>query len=199
MHWSRFLLAMCCAGAVNLACAQLTLDGLPRVDQWTDFENQAGELPVSPWGSCSAQQADRVGIKVDFQDGTSGFATYSGVASLWNTGDFPDILPDTVGGFFVGCNGIHFLFNNGTSLPLAWDGCSMAFSGNFDLDYIEAFGSNFRATTTGWVQADFQTYCGNGSAGPSAIPVPTLTQWSVVGLGALLAILSIVAVRRLRP
>ncbi len=68
------------------ARAQATLDGLPLVAQWTDFENQAGELPVNIWGQCAARRANRIGIRVDFPggNGTPAFATYSGVADHWN-------------------------------------------------------------------------------------------------------------------
>jgi len=183
---------LCLAAALWLlgarpASAQLTFDGMPRVNQWTDFENQSDELPLNPWGTCDTTNEDRIGIRVDFQDGTSGEATYSGVSGLWNT-SFPDIAADTSAGFFTGCGGIHFLFNDGTSLPLAWNGCSMIYSGNFDLDYAESNGSHFRASTTGWVEATFQTYCGAA--------VPTMQEWTALMLAGLLALMAATLLRR---
>jgi hypothetical protein len=176
MEWIKALAATCCAVALaaNMAHAQTTLDGLPRVAQWTDFENQTGEMPAKIWGSCDVDKADRVGIRVDFQNGISGYAVYPGVAELWNTLNFSPILPDLSGGFLASCFGIHFLYNNATSLPLAWNGCVMAFSTNFDLDYNDQNGSQFRADTPGWVQATFQTYC--GGAAPQA-PTPQVGLW----------------------
>jgi len=136
------------------------LDGVPFATSWIDLETGAGELPAAPFGTCDTDGADRVGLQVSFQDGTTASAVYSGVSALWNTGDFAGILPDVATGFLATCP-LHFLFNNGTSLPLAWDGCIAPASSNFDLDYSESDGSNFRADTTGWGAATFQTYCGD--------------------------------------
>ena len=169
----------------GMAWAQSDLDGMPRVAQWTDFENQAGELPVNIWGSCASQNVDRVGIRVDFQNGTTAFATYSGVAGKWNVNTFsPEINPDTSGGFLGSCTGLHFLFDDkNVDLPMAWDNCSNAFSGNFDLDVSENFGSNWRADSGGWVSVAFQTYCGGQ---PVAAAVPAQSSWSM--LAAVLAL-----------
>lgn len=174
--------------------AQSTLDGLPRVAQWTDFENQAGELPVNIWGACASQNADRVGIRVDFNNGLTGFATYSGTAGRWNVSTFPGIDPDSAGGFLASCTGLHFLFDNkNVDLPMAWESCSNAFSSNFDLDADEDNGSNFRASTTGWVSATFQTYCGTFTP-PAA--VPATSPLLAILLGAGIAALGASALRR---
>lgn len=128
---------------------------------WTDFENQSDELPAAPWGDCATQGADRIRIEVAFDGGTTASATYSGVSGLWNTGGFAGLEPDEAAGFFADCDGLHYLYANAESLPMAWEACSMAFASNFDLDYDESNGSHFRATETGWVSAEFTTYCGD--------------------------------------
>ncbi|HEY8244925.1 MAG TPA: hypothetical protein VII68_15775 [Casimicrobiaceae bacterium] len=182
--------------AVAPVSAQTTLDGMPRIAQWTDLESGAGELPVNIWGVCANQRANRVGIRVDFQNGSSAFATYSGVANFWNTGDFGPVNSDSAGGFFSTCGGLHFLFTNkNVDLPMAWDNCSMPFSGNFDLDANEAFGSNFRADTAGWVSAAFQTYCGDlqGSVG-----IPATTPWWQAIAALSLMLLGAIALRARR-
>jgi len=188
--------AFALSSVVSPVAAQPTLDGMQRIAQWTDLESGAGELPINVWGICSSQRANRVGIRVDFQDGTSGFATYSGVANFWNRGDFGPVGSTTAGGFFSTCGGLHFLFDNKfVSLPMAWDGCSMAYSGNFDLDAAEDFGSNFRASTSGWVSAAFQTYCSDfqGSVG-----IPATTPWWQAVAVLALMLLGAIALRARR-
>ena len=167
----------CFALGTGAAHAQATLDGMPRVAQWTDFENQAGELPVNIWGSCAQQNVDRVGIRVDFNNGVSAFASYSGASGNWNVNTFtPGLDPDTSGGFLASCTGVHFLYDNkNTDLPMAWESCSNAFSGNFDLDAGESSGSNWRADSGGWVSVNFQTYCGTQGV---SVPVPAQSFWS---------------------
>lgn len=178
------------------AMSQATLDGMSRVADWTDLENTSNELPSQIWGTCDATSEDRVGISVEFDNGTSGVSTYSGVSGVWNTTDFSGIDPDTSTGLFAACTGLHFLVNNNSTLPMAWEDCSMPFAGNFDLDYNEANGSHFRASTPGWVSARIQTYCGGGSAtAEESKPVPTMSLYGMIltTLGLLL-----VAIRRLR-
>jgi hypothetical protein len=135
--------------------------GLALAATWTDFENDSDEMPAAPWGDCATQGKDRIQIDIAFDDGTTGSATYSGVSALWNTGKFTGLEPDEASGFLADCHGMHFLYADGTSLPMAWEDCSMAYSSNFDLDYNEENGSHFRATETGWVSAQFTTYCGD--------------------------------------
>jgi hypothetical protein len=177
------------------ATSQTTLDGLDRVAEWTDLESTSNEMPAQVWGNCDATSANRVGIKVEFENGTSGTATYSGVSGLWNTSNFTGINPDSAAGVFASCVGLHFLNNNNGALPMAWEDCDMPIASNFDLDYVEANGSQFRATTTGWVSARIQTYCGNGDAAAPSVPVPTMTFY---GLALTVLGLLLVATRRLR-
>ena len=140
-------------------CAPVAGD-LVLAASWTDFENQSDELPAAPFGDCATQGKDRVGIEVLFDDGTAASAVYSGVSALWNT-TFAGLAPESATGFLASCTGLHFLFANGSNLPMAWESCVMSFASNFDLDYIEANGSHFRAEETGWVSAQFTTYCGD--------------------------------------
>lgn len=165
------------------ASAQETLNGLMRVGDWTDFENSAGDMPATVWGNCDELQADAVGIRVDFNDGTSGTATYSNLADKWNTDHdfeegFPGLIVGPATGFLASCPFLHYLYNDGINLPMAWHDCSMAFAGNFDLDYDESGGSNFRADQAGWVSARFQTYCGQLAVTTSA--APALSTWGLI-------------------
>jgi hypothetical protein len=134
-----------------------SLEGLGRVNQWTDFENQTGELPNKVWGDSDVQLADRVGLKVKFANGLEGSVTYSGIAGRWNS-SWGGTAFDTATGFFTAADGLHYLYNNSSSLPMAWDEFVMPFSNNFDLDYTSYFGSHFRADVAGWQSAEFTTY-----------------------------------------
>ena len=193
-HTARFVLGLLLAAFGGLVFAQSTLDGMPRVAQWTDLESQAGDLPVNVWGACAVQRANRVGIRVDFNSGETGFATYDGVAAFWNTADFGPVPAATSGGFFATCGGLHFLFDNkNVDLPMAWEGCSNGVSPNFDLDANEDIGSNFRAAVPAWVSANFQTYCGD-LLGAAAVPAVT-PAWFVAAALAL-SILGALALRR---
>lgn len=180
----KLTILVCLALVSFSTVAQTTLDGMDRVGDWTDFENQSNEMPAQVWGSCDTDLADRIGISVEFDDGTAGTATYSGVSQLWNSSFGSGISADTSTGFLQNCTGMHFLFNNGSNLPMAWNSCNMTFASNFDLDYSENNGSHFRATTQGWVSAHFQTYC----AAADAKVIPAVSPTSLVILGLLLAI-----------
>lgn len=177
------------------AMSQTTLDGLARVAEWTDLETTSNEMPDQIWGSCDATSEDRVGIRIEFENGTTGSATYSGVSGVWNTANFTGINPDSADGVFASCVGLHFLHNNNSTLPMAWEDCDMPFASNFDLDYNEQNGSQFRATTTGWVSAHIQTYCGSGAAPTPTVAVPTMT---IYGLALTVLGLLVVTTRRLR-
>ena len=200
MSYSRRLaaflpVALLMAGGASAAHGQSTLNGLGKVAEWTDFENQSNEMPAQVWGGCDLTLEDRVGIRVLFQDGTYGEATYSGLASHWNSGKFTPIPPDTSAGFLTDCGtGMHYLYNDGIELPLAWDNCSMVYSNNFDLDYDEQNGSHFRASTTGWVEATFQTYCAAGSP----LEVPAASPGALLVLALALALLGSFSLRRSR-
>jgi hypothetical protein len=128
---------------------------------WTDTEKGSNEMPAAPWGDCASEGKDRIRIEIAFDGGVTASATYSGVAPHWNTGDFTGLEPDEADGFLADCDGLHYLYADGSSLPMAWESCSMEFAGNFDLDYSESNGSHFRADSKGWVSASFTTYCGD--------------------------------------
>lgn len=191
----KLIVAVAALSASVSALSQTELDGLARVAEWTDLESTSDEMPSQIWGSCDATSEDRVGIRVEFENGTSGSATYSGVSGVWNTSNFPGINPDSATGVFASCVGLHFLHNNDSNLPMAWEDCDMPFASNFDLDYSEQNGSQFRASTTGWVSARIQTYCGSGTAAAPSVAVPTMTFY---GLAMTALGLVLVTTRRLR-
>lgn len=151
--------------------APVTLQGMGMVSQWTDLETGNGEMPASVWGNSDVLMSDRVGIYVEFANGLTGSATYSGLSGLWNSG-FSNKAAVTKTGFFnnAGGDALHGLFNNGVNLPMAWSALAMPFSNNFDLDYnVNQFNSHFRASVSGWQSAVFSTY---SSAGPVPVPEP---------------------------
>ena len=50
---------------------------------------------------------------------------------------------------------------------------------NFDLEFNDSFGTNFRANTTGWGYADFGIY----SSVAAVVDVPEPTAFALIGLG----------------
>lgn len=182
------------------AWAQDTLEGLPKVNEWTDLETTADDLPAEVWGNCDDIGADSVGIRVEFDDGTTASAVYSNLADKWNSNNdgpqgFDGLVVGPATGFLASCPELHYLYNDGTTLPMAWNDCSAPAANNFDLDYNEANGSNFRASTSGWVSAHFQTYCGNGLG---AQPVPVNSPLGLALAVLALTALGFVALRRHR-
>lgn len=168
----------------NAYAVPLSLDGMGLITQWTDFENQAGEMPDEIWGQSDTLGADNIGLYVQFANGLTGTVTYSGISGVWNTSNFAGIAYDNATGFFTAAGGLHFLYNTPATtiypdaLPMAWTGFVMQYSNNFDLDYNEFNGSNFRANTGGWGSAVFATY--SSTAG---IDVPEPTSIALLGLG----------------
>ena len=93
-------------GSGSAIAAPISLAGMGIVGQWTDLETGSGEAPVNPWGNSDTVQADRVGFYVEYQNGLTGSATYSGLANWWggccSIGGGQGFAPVTATGFFVG-------------------------------------------------------------------------------------------------
>jgi len=160
----------------TVIAAPTSLEGLGMVKQWTDYEQQTGDMPSYIWGTSDASNADRIGLHVKFMNGLEGSVTYSGVSGLWNSYGF-NLTPDTVTGFFNNAGNYTHLFNQPSStlgypdaLSMAWNHFVMDFSTNFDLDYNNYSNSNFRATTSGWDYAEFATY--SSAYGVNEVPIP---------------------------
>lgn len=171
-------------GAINqVVAAPTTLDGLGIVGQWTDFEASANDMLSNPWGTSDTDNADRVGIFVEYANGLTGSASYSGAAGLWNQCCTTISGPDTFSGFFTSNAILHGLNNTGAGLPMAWTILNNAFSGNFDLDYNESNGSEWRASSGGWESVEITLYSTSGDTvevhEPAALAIISL---GLVGL-----------------
>lgn len=158
------------------------LEGMRLENQWTDYENQTGELPVHVWGTGDTQNANRIGMKVTFANGLEGTVTYSGIAGHWNNG-LGAINYATATGFFTSALGLQVVSNTSTFLPMAWQSFVMPFSNNFDLDYFSQLGSHFRASVAGWGSAEFKTYSSSSTtAAPTTIKVTVNNVAPTIGL-----------------
>ena len=134
---------------------------------------------VNPWGTSDTDNADRVGIYVEYANGLTGSASYSGAAGLWNQCCTTINGPDTFSGFFTSNAILHGLNNTGAGLPMAWTSLTNAFTNNFDLDYSESFGSEWRANTSGWQSVEITLYSTSGEIAEVAEPVTI----GILGLG----------------
>lgn len=165
------------------SAAPIILDGLGIVGQWTDYENSANDMPLTPWGTSDTDGADRVGIYVEYANGLTGSASYSGASALWNQCCTNIGAPDTFSGFFTSSAVLHGLSNTGFGLPMAWTSLSNAFTGNFDLDYSEANGSEWRARTGGWESVEITLYSTSGRS--EEVPTPAALGFLGFGLAGL--------------
>ena len=157
----------------------ITLEGMGMVTQWRDSEATLNDMPNDPWGTSDNLFANRIGIYVEFANGLFGSATYSGITASDSNQCCSDIArPDTTTGAFTNAM-LHGL--NHSLLPMAWEELSFnsPFSNNFDLDYTNYLGSNFRASATGWNYVDIALY---SSVAPVA-NVPEPASIALIGLG----------------
>jgi hypothetical protein len=174
----------------NAQAAPITLEGMGIVGQWTDLETMSGEMPAHPWGTSDTDHADGVGIFVQYADGLTGSATYSGLANLWggccSIAGGGGLAPDTATGFFVGTTSnyayLHGIDNQGFILPMAFFDLRNTYTGNFDLSYENFGNSTFRASTNGWRSVEITLY---SSAAAAAVPEPGSLALLAMGLAGL--------------
>jgi Ca2+-binding RTX toxin-like protein len=157
-----------------------SLGGMGMAAQWTDLESGSGELPANIWGNGATSSANRIGMTVTFGNGLTGSVIYNNVSGLWNS-VFNGIAYESATGFFTAAQGLHFLFADNSTLPMAWEDFSMAFSGNFDLDYSDQTGSHFRADVGGWGSAVFRTFTSTAAAGGASFDATEQTASSLKG------------------
>lgn len=189
---------LACIGFAVVSCnvfafaAPVTLGGMGIVGQWIDTPNGTAELPANPWGTSDIQHANRVGIYVEYSNGLTGSATYSGVANAWggccSLNGIGSIAPDTATGFFVGNAAagygvLHGLDNQGFILPMAWEDLSNQFTSNFDISYENFNNSTFRSDVADWGSVQITLYSSVGQVGQ--VPEPFGTALVVTGLMAM--------------
>ncbi|MGG7566356.1 VPLPA-CTERM sorting domain-containing protein [Rhodovulum sp. DZ06] len=183
-------------GAASASAAPLTLSGMGMEKTWFDTEAAAAEMPDFVWGSADTAGADRIGMWVEFDDGTTGSLVISGVAPYWNTngGTFPVVF-EVATGLFSGYGGLHYLYNTAatTSFPQALAiafnvNPTTPFGNNLELDYNNnSVNSQFRVSTAGWTSVEIATYSSTAEA-LSDVPLPAAAPLLALGLGGLVAL-----------
>lgn len=189
----RTLLAALITAGISstVSAAPITLGGMNIASQWTDFSNKNGEMPANPWGDTSLKP-NSVGFYVEYANGLTGSATYTGLANYWNTtccslGPNGQIMPTTATGFFVGSNngyyaGLHGINNTGFALPAAWTDLRNEYTWNFDLSFENRNNSTWRADNTNWNNVTITLYTSTAAA---AVDVPEPASVALFGLGML--------------
>jgi len=167
--WFFFIIYLILSSYVH-AEAPANLEGMTIVKQWTDYEDKLNEMPDFIWGN--HEGADRIGLYVEFANGVKGSVTYRNLkkSDIWEKGaTSTPIEPDTRTGIFADdrSSPLHYLRNipaslvkkePGNSLPMAWITLWTPFTHNFDLDYLNSNGSQFRARVPGWGYVTITTY-----------------------------------------
>lgn len=184
------LVVMLLIGANTVQAAPLELDGLGLETSWIDTEGVDGDMPAPAdlWGLSETEQANRIGIWVRYENGLTSWATYSGIdPAEWGTCCTVVATEDSASDWLAGAT-LHGVGRD--DLPMAWVSASNPWTGNFDLDYNSAFGSDWRADSAGWGSVEIALYSNVRAPAPApeeVAPVPTLGTYSLSLLILLMA------------
>lgn len=179
--------------ATGAIAAPVTFDGMGMQKQWVDNEDVRDEMPGFVWGDSDTQGADKIGLYVEFADGTTGGISYTGVSGHWNTNGAEFGTISMAFGFFAdyATAGLHFLYNTAPTniypeaLPIAWiRNPTTPFGSNVELDYNDSSsGSEFRISASGWDFVTITTY--SSSADAPQIPLPATGLMLLCAIGGL--------------
>ena len=179
---NKFLKGLVASFALTVSCfansALISLEGLGLETTWTDSEGVTGDMPLDVWGLSQSLQATEVGIWVQFANGLTSWATYSGIESHeWGTCCSVTAVEESSFGWLAGAT-LHGIGR--ADLPMAWVSASNPWTGNFDLDYDSPFGSDWRASTSGWGSVEIALY--SNVRAVSEVPEPSTVAIFALGL-----------------
>ena len=185
------------ACAAFAEAAPVTLDGMKQITSWTDNEGVVDVMPDDIWGMGDVKAFDKIGMYIEFKDGTVGSIIYSGVSGYWNSGGFGPSFANvtiTATDFFTKYATSLFALNNvtakeATSTTVKTPSIALGDLTNVKPRYLTfEHGKDIGPIKGGWGYAKITTYGGYDEPDLEAVPLPGAGILLIGALGGLAAL-----------